>query len=126
MTIPLEATGTIACAEVVARLRQALGERVIVDSARLAEAQADKSGQVSAHPPLCVIEATSTADVAEVLRIAHETKTPVVTRGGGSGLAGGAIAGAGEIVLSLARMNRIIEISRKVFDPQSVNSSPPS
>ena len=112
MTIPLEATGTIASAEVVARLRQALGERVILDSARLAEAQADKSGQVSAHPPLCVIEATSTADVAEVLRIAHETKTPVVTRGGGSGLAGGAIAGAGEIVLSLARMNRIIEISR--------------
>ena len=59
------------------------------------------------------MEADSTDDVAHVLRIAHEAGTPVVTRGGGSGLAGGAIGSPGEIVLSLARMNRIIEISRE-------------
>lgn len=98
--------------EVVSRLRDSLGDRVIIDADRLAETQADKSGQVSAAPPLCLVEARSTADVAEVLRIASDTKTPVVTRGGGSGLSGGAIAGEGEIVLSLAEMNRIIEISR--------------
>ena len=99
--------------DVLTLLRECLGERVVVDPARLAEAQADKSGQVSHGPPLCVVEADSTDDVAHVLRIAHEAGTPVVTRGGGSGLAGGAIGSPGEIVLSLARMNRIIEISRE-------------
>lgn len=99
--------------EVISRLRKTLGDRVIVDKAQLAETQADKSGQVSAAPPLCLIEASCTADVVEVLRIANDTKTPVVTRGGGSGLAGAAIAGSGEIVLSLAKMNRIIEISQE-------------
>lgn len=99
--------------EVLAHLREILGERVIVDPSRLSEAQADKSGQVSHGPPLCVVEAHSTNDVAHVLRVAHETRTPVVTRGGGSGLAGGAIGSPGEIVLSLACMNRIIEMSRE-------------
>jgi glycolate oxidase len=102
----------VSVSEVVSRLRESLGERVIIDADRLAETQADKSGQVSAAPPLCLVEASSTEDVAEVLRIANDTKTPVVTRGGGSGLAGGAIATTGEIVLSLAKMDRIIEISR--------------
>lgn len=109
---PAYAQHTSDSAEVVSRLAKSLGDRVILDKDRLAETQADKSGQVSAAPPLCVVEATSTADVVEVLQIAHATKTPVVTRGGGSGLAGGAIASAGEIVLSLAKMNRIVEISR--------------
>lgn len=110
---PARATRSSDSAEVISRLRQALGDRVVLDSLRLREAQADKSGQVSQEPPLCLVEASSTADVVDVLRIANDTKTPVVTRGGGSGLAGGAIAGAGEIVLSLAKMNRIIEISRE-------------
>jgi glycolate oxidase len=45
------------------------------------------------------------------MKIANQTLTPVVTRGAGSGLAGGAIGSLGEIVLSLAKMNKIIEIS---------------
>jgi glycolate oxidase len=98
---------------VVSRLQQSLGERVVLEMSRLAETQGDKSGQISAGPPLCVVEASSTADVAEVLRIANDTGTPVVARGGGSGLAGGAIGGPGEIVLSLSTMNQIVEISRE-------------
>ena len=99
--------------EVVSRLQQSLGERVVLEISRLAQTQGDKSGQFSNGPPLCLVEASSTADVAEVLRIANETRTPVVPRGGGSGLAGGAIGGPGEIVLSLATMNQIVEISRE-------------
>lgn len=99
--------------QVVSRLQQSLGERVVVERSRLAQTQGDKSGQFSDGPPLCVVEASSTADVAEVLRIANETRTPVVARGGGSGLAGGAIGGPGEIVLSLATMDQIVEISRE-------------
>ena len=77
----------------------------------LLAARADKSGHISAGPPLCVVFAESAQDVSEVLRIAQDTAAPVVPRGGGSGLAGGAMGGPGEIVLSLERMNRVREIS---------------
>ena len=97
--------------DVLARLLESLGDAVSVDEDALEGARADKSGHISAGKPLCVVFATTTDQVSQVLRIAHDTTTPVVTRGGGSGLAGGAIGSPGEIVLSLERMNRIIEIS---------------
>ncbi len=60
--------------------------------------------------PDVVVHAESTADVAWVLRIANEMEIPVVPRGGGTGLAGGAVPMAGGICLNLVRMNRILEV----------------
>ncbi|WP_322801053.1 FAD-binding oxidoreductase [Thermoflexus sp.] len=60
--------------------------------------------------PDVVVHAESTADVAEVLRIADELEMPVVPRGGGTGLAGGSVPMVGGICLNLARMNRILEV----------------
>jgi glycolate oxidase len=97
-------------ADVVALLRDALGDRVDTLAGALDGARADKSGHVSAAPPLAVVHAASVEDVQAVLRIATETSTPVVTRGAGTGLAGGANAGAGEIALSLRGMTRIVEV----------------
>lgn len=88
-----------------------LGQRVVTDNASLSEARSDRSGKTSDSSPICVVEATCTEDVVQVMEIAHQTGTPVVTRGGGSGLAGGAIGSEGEIVLSLRKMNQILEIS---------------
>jgi glycolate oxidase len=96
---------------VLNRLIDALGKSVLTDAKSLFEARADRSGKTSESDPLCVVEANSTEDVVTVMKIANQTLTPVVVRGAGSGLAGGAIGGLGEIVLSLAKMNRIIEIS---------------
>jgi glycolate oxidase len=59
--------------------------------------------------PDLVVHAESTADVAHVLRIANELRIPVVPRGGGTGLAGGAVPQGG-ICLNLARMNRILAL----------------
>lgn len=100
-------------AEVVEKLVAALGKRVLTDSESIRSAQFDRSGKHPDGLPLCVVEAHSTEDVVEVLRIAQQERTAVVTRGGGSGLAGGAVSGEGEIVLSLAKMNQILEISRE-------------
>ncbi|MFE2771437.1 FAD-binding oxidoreductase [Microbacterium resistens] len=95
---------------VVARLRARLGERLDVSPTSLEAARADRSGHSSPGAPLAVVHAESVTDVQETLRIAHETGTPVVTRGAGTGLAGAAGAGPGEISLSTLRMNRILEI----------------
>ncbi|MGN8025193.1 FAD-binding oxidoreductase [Microbacterium sp. 22242] len=95
---------------VVDRLRTALGDRVDTAPAALEAARADRSGHASPGAPLAVVHAESTTDVQETLRIAHATRTPVVIRGAGTGLAGAANAGPGEIVLSTVRMRQVREI----------------
>jgi glycolate oxidase len=71
------------------------------------------------------VHARSVEDVQQVMRIATETRTPVVTRGAGTGLAGAANAGPGEIVLSTLAMNRVLEISADdeiaVVEPGVIN-----
>jgi glycolate oxidase len=62
--------------------------------------------------PGCVVLARSTADVAAVLKLANETKTPVVTRGSGTGLSGGSLPSPDCVVLCLVKMNRILELDR--------------
>ncbi|MFC8681162.1 FAD-binding oxidoreductase [Microbacterium ureisolvens] len=91
-------------------LSAALGDRVDTSPAALAAARADKSGHAAPGQPLAVVHARSVDDVQETLRIASRTGTPVVTRGAGTGLAGGANAGAGEIALSVRAMDRILEV----------------
>jgi FAD/FMN-containing dehydrogenase len=61
---------------------------------------------------LCVVRPGSTQEVAAVLKLCHETATPVVPQGGNTGLVGGQIPGAGEgaIVLSLGRLRALREI----------------
>ena len=95
---------------ILPRLRAALGDRVDTSSSQLESARADKSGHAAAGTPLAVVHARSISDVQATLRIATETATPVVTRGAGTGLAGGANAGAGEIALSVRGMDRILEV----------------
>lgn len=97
--------------DVVAALYEALGDRVDTSPEGLEEARADKSGHRAAGIPLAVVHAESVEDVQATLRIASQTGTPVVTRGAGTGLAGGANTGAGEIALSTRRMTRILEVS---------------
>ncbi len=99
-----------AAPDVVARLREVLGDRVDTTDASLQAARADKSGHAASGIPLAVVHAASVADVQETLRIASATRTPVVTRGAGTGLAGAANTGTGEIALSLLGMNRLLEV----------------
>ena len=60
--------------------------------------------------PLAVALPQTEAQVREVLLACHETKTPVVARGAGTGLSGGAMPCADGVLLSLAKLNRILEI----------------
>ncbi len=60
--------------------------------------------------PLCVALPVDEAQVAAVLRACHARGVPVVARGHGTGLAGGALPEEGGVLLSLARLNRIVEL----------------
>ncbi|SIT88256.1 FAD-binding oxidoreductase [Microbacterium sp. RU33B] len=96
--------------DVVALLRDALGTRVDTTPASLDAARADKSGHAASGTPLAVVHARTVDDVQQTMRIATATATPVVTRGAGTGLAGGANTGTGEIALSVRAMDRILEV----------------
>ena len=96
--------------DVAALLRDALGARVDTSEPALEAARADKSGHRAAGRPLAVVRAASVSDVQATMRIATATGTPVVTRGAGTGLAGGANTGAGEIALSVRDMGRVLEV----------------
>src|SRR5947209_9889374 len=61
------------------------------------------------HTPM-VLRPGSVAEVSAILKLANETRTPVVPQGGNTGLVGGQVPHAGEIVLSLTRLDRIREV----------------
>lgn len=84
-------------------------DRVHTDAATLSGHAADK--WFASHNPEAVVLAGSTAEVSIALRIAHEHRIPVTTRGAGVGYVGGCVPVRGGMVIALAGMDRILEIS---------------
>ena len=101
--------------EIAALLKGIVGEKNILfqDEEKLKPFGMDTlsllTGQV--HTPDVVVRPGSTREVSQILKLANEKKIPVTPRGAGTGLAGSAIPIYGGIVLSLDRMNRILEIN---------------
>ncbi|MGZ6124547.1 MAG: FAD-binding oxidoreductase, partial [Myxococcales bacterium] len=71
----------------------------------------DESG-CGEYPPQAAVLARDAADVQKVLAYSRAHRIPVVPRGAGSGKSGGALAERGGIVLSLEKLDRIVEVSR--------------
>jgi len=95
--------------DLVARLRQVLpADAVIADPA---ETKAYECDALTAYrcPPLAVVLPRSTEEVAAVLRICHGMGVPVVPRGAGTSLAGGAMPTADSVILGIARMAQVLE-----------------
>lgn len=111
---------------VIDALRRALGSALSTRPEDLAPLTRDKSGHDSGSMPLALVSARSIDDVQKTMRIASRFTTPVVPRGAGTGLAGGAIARTGEIVLCTLAMKRILEISPAdelaVVEPGIINA----
>ncbi|MCK8465005.1 FAD-binding protein [Aliiroseovarius sp. S1339] len=60
-------------------------------------------------PPLCAVLPATTAEVSAVMRVCHEEGVPVVPRGAGTSLAGGALPTADSVILGVARLNDVLE-----------------
>ncbi len=91
------------------RLAEIVGPAQVLTGPDCARWAVDWTGKYAAQP-LAVVRPASTAEVSGILRLAHETATPVVPVSGHTGLTGGGAAG-GALVLSLDRMSAITEIN---------------
>ncbi|PRX37110.1 glycolate oxidase [Meinhardsimonia xiamenensis] len=98
-------------ARIVARLREVVSrEDAVIDEEH--ETRAYECDALTAYrcPPMAVVLPSSTEEVSAVLKICHEEGVPVVPRGSGTSLAGGALPVADGIILGVSRLNRVLEI----------------
>jgi glycolate oxidase len=98
---------------VIQELHQVVGvENVLVDGEALESYAHDETVGLRADPEV-VVRVASTAQVSAVLRLAQREHVPVTPRGGGYGLSGGAVPVHGGIVLTMEKMNHILEIDKE-------------
>ncbi|KQI72272.1 glycolate oxidase subunit GlcD [Loktanella sp. 5RATIMAR09] len=95
--------------QIVARLSEVLPRDAVISDEH--ETRAYECDALTAYkcPPLCAVLPSSTKEVSDVLRICHELGVPVVPRGSGTSLAGGALPTADCVILGVAKMNDVIE-----------------
>ena len=95
---------------VIERLRRALPANAVLSSAEELKPYECDALTIYRRMPLAVALPADEAQVAAVLGLCHEMKVPVIARGAGTGLSGGATPRDDAVLLSLARLNRIIGI----------------
>ncbi|GAB2460746.1 glycolate oxidase [Conyzicola lurida] len=103
---------TATSTDVPAALRDHLPAHAVDTAPELLEAYStDWTRILPPSPAAALVRPSTVEEVQATLRVAHSLGVHVVVRGAGSGLAGGASAIAGGIILSTERLNRILEIS---------------
>src|SRR5512139_2796066 len=101
---------------IVAELRTIAGAANVVydEPERMLDYAHDETqGAEYTHMPEVVVKPGSASEIAEIMRLANRERIPVTPRGAGSGLSGGAVPVFGGILLSVERMNHILEIDRE-------------
>jgi glycolate oxidase len=94
------------------QLRQIVGETEVLTSREDLIPYSFDGTAAMKQTPGCVVFARSTEQVSQILKLANTTRTPVVTRGSGTGLSGGSLPVEDCVVLCLAKMDRILELDR--------------
>jgi glycolate oxidase len=95
--------------QIVSRLRKVLPPDAVISDE--AETRAYECDALTAYkcPPLAAVLPASTQEVSDVLKVCHDMGVPVVPRGSGTSLAGGALPTADCVLLGTARMTEVIE-----------------
>lgn len=102
-------------ATLIERLGQIVGPKSVfheIGDLLVYEYDGSVDGAVETARPAAVVLPTTPDQVAEIVKLANEAGLPVVPRGAGTGLSGGAVAQTGGIVVTMTRMDRVIEIDR--------------
>src|SRR6266853_1270340 len=110
MNIAVTGINFIRQAEVAGRLKQLLPAGAVLHAEE--DTRSYECDGLSAYRqlPMVVALPSSEGEVREVLRTCHELKVPVVARGAGTGLSGGALPMGDGVLLSLAKMRRILTL----------------
>ncbi|MGB2407717.1 MAG: FAD-linked oxidase C-terminal domain-containing protein [Paracoccaceae bacterium] len=95
--------------ELVKRLLSVLPRDAVIDHE--AETKAYECDALSAYrcPPIAAVLPRTTEETAAILKICNEMQVPVVPRGSGTSLSGGALPTADSVILGVARMNAVLE-----------------
>ena len=103
------------------------GVRLLTDAADRESYRLDETAYLDAGLPAAVAFPADTADVAGLLRLASTHGVPVVPRGAGTGLSGGAAGIEGALTIVLTRLDRILEIDREnlcvITQPGVINAA---
>lgn len=98
--------------DTLAKLQEILGAENVLTAREDLIAYSFDGTAAMQQLPGCVVFAKTTEQVVQILKLANATKTPVVTRGSGTGLSGGSLPCPDGIVLCLVKMDRILELDR--------------
>ena len=98
--------------ETIDELIEITGKKNVITNKEKMEAYShdETSAEQYGHMPEVVLTPETTEEIAKIVKLANRDLIPITPRGAGSGLSGGAIPEFGGIVLSVEKMNRIIEI----------------
>src|SRR5258706_4107145 len=110
---------------IVSPLRDIVGpEHLRVDRESLDAYAADALGR--GHPPDVIVLPANTGEIAAIARLCNAERVPLVVRGAGTGFTGGAVPTCGGVLLSMERLNRILEIDElnllAVVEPNVINA----
>lgn len=101
--------------DILKKLEDIVGEQFVITDAEKIEPYShdfiEEEGYSSM--PEVVVKPKTAREIADIVKLANKRKFPVTPRGAGSGLSGGAVPLYGGVVLSVERMNRIIEIDEQ-------------
>jgi len=99
--------------DILEQLKAIVGPDDILSGDDMGVDYAHDESSAAPHCPEVVVRAENTEEVSQILSLANNEKIPVTPRGGGTGLCGGAIPIFGGILLSLEKMNRIVELDEE-------------
>src|SRR5438270_9817391 len=112
-------------ARILDQFRSIIGRGLITEPSQLHTYECDGLTNFRVMPQ-AVLLPSSTDQVQQIVRVCNREKIPFVARGSGTGLSGGALPAENGIVISLARMNRILEVdlpnARVVVEPGVINA----
>ena len=106
---PIDPTILARKPELIERLQRVLPPDAVIHDPMQTKAYECDALTAYKCPPLCAVLPTSTQEVSDVLRICHDMGVPVVPRGSGTSLAGGALPTGDCVILGVARLNDVLE-----------------
>ncbi|HJO93320.1 MAG TPA: FAD-binding oxidoreductase [Victivallales bacterium] len=101
--------------DIVNELKNIIGSKYVIfdDSEKLEPFSHDETpDRKYAHMPEAVVRPSTASEISEIVKLANKHMIPITPRGAGSGLSGGAVPIYGGIVISIDRMNKVIELDK--------------